>query len=1364
MTKQYNKTNLILLTITLLGLISSAYAINHANQLDYPFAISNNSGTAVSYSYLDAAGKTQKGTLAIGAQKQQIFANAASLPSPVYLTLTDSAGKTYCAVNGDDYYHPSNKPSATVEYPTINNGWHAYTKDIDQPFVKTHTGSGGYSNMIIPLGVTKVAGNTMTINSPTQCVFDVDPVASGMVEASHSGSIIPADNTLELPLGDASTVDMATLFSDKVPGTQTNPNPDPKDPSSFVGMMVTADSLPSGVTLTPEPHATYTSWSLNVGKTLQASDSIHFHACDTNLTPENSGVDGYLYPGILGVCNSSTDHTPNPDEDAQATLNIDIVSGVFAKDPDQIVASFEKAGESKATQPLLTSDFNSTQIAIPNVDQYFTATPGSGSLTYQVVNDDQSLQDHLDGDQPWTSKLTNAGEHWGPMLLHNGAKGDSLSISDFAIDPTTHELTANLSADQKVADEIKNNGGAVIQLTIQAHAKGSSVTNTDAYETIYIVIRSNNGFTILQHHVQAWLYAPNDIAAAKEDNPNALFLNDDKGDYRVSAEHSTTCNYTTTDPGRLAHYVKTIADSWPATADSKKYGISEITPDMGWIDIDQGWGTPDKPTTTDLYAQEDPNPEVGCLASYFKYNADQSGHPLKFLVTEEFGKALGNAASTILEPWQLNAVLKDLAIDANPVAWKSYTGKGPAYYTGKNSNPDYRLVDGIQFDLEAPFPNNEPAHKMYKGIADLLAREGKTNEVYAFADGDNAALMQAQGPMGKFLLSSYDVESNTPSAPSTNKLHATAGGAGFWGNGQLSNDQQDDGTAATYAGIQHVDPTTPDAQDFACHYNSKGADQNYISNSWCSANLSDLVYGNVNRFNGDIPGANKDFEQTNEMFDGHFMLSVPTEGSATSWAYNIIFKPRAVQDALDSGKHYVVPAVPNTFIANYIPLDYTDGVPLQAGKGSLVEAIQNYIKANGYPQPGHYDVFFNKQAAASAANHAQCSWSQVQDLTKYASCDAILETHEDGAADSDFTLTAGDPADEGNLVSTDNITVDSGAAVPTDYNDLNMLFPSDNNGDTYVANEMQVLYDQANTQVSTSSYQGADQQSYALNNALRTPFDNPLHNMGVAMFAISDISVENKYMPGLMNEGTIGTLKDQAMNKTIQFPASFNGRTEQASATRNLWTITDNYMNGHTGAIQGGSNPPPPPPPHGGNVKITPIYIDDKDEGFNVTGMVSGETCTMTVSDPAGNVDSQGIALANGSANKATVTDPIAYAFSNSDEAYSYVVTCSDKADKPSGTFAHYGDKLYVCVDGAATASACKEIDTTQAIVTTLGTYKYGTHTIKSYPNDINKTNVQQAYQPSLGHTVTTVDIENATVQAALSYAEQALKQLRGLL
>lgn len=1359
---------------------SVAYAAAPVN----PFTVINQSGASVSYNYTDGLVPplTHSGTIPNG-QSAQPFLNISNLASgKTDLSITDTAtGKTtYCSVNGNDYYYPLNHPTTLVEYPTINGTWSPYVPGgPDQPFVATHADPGGYSNLVLNTGVIQNNGS-MTILSANQCVFALNPIQSELILAPQSGAIIPSNSSTDIVQGiDPVPFDMSSLFSDKVPSAQTNPTPDPSKPEDFVGLMIQPDAttpLPNGFALVPDPKATYTAWNLTIPNTISTSPlRLTFNACDTNLTiTGSSDPQGNLYPGVLGFCTTGT-KTPDPAYDAVATLTVNLLSGVLAKSPDAIVSDY-KADDPENTQPLLVTDVAITSskplqpaVNLAHVDQLFEESSGVSSVTYTVASNDDPVPNRNDGATPWLSTITeagpNTGKNWGPILLQNDQPGLALDAASFTVSGTGTSSNLSFAPDghdaNLIAQSLNTTKGAIIQLTIHAHTTTAGVTNPDAYQTIYLVLRTDPNYTILdKNHVQAWVYPPNDVAAGNDpdptiDNPNALFKNSDAKDYQVTS--TSVCNYTTTSPGRLEHYVKTLNDSWPTDGSSDKYGISEITPDIGWIDAYQGnwFDTSGNPGITDLYAETPSNPQAGCLASYFKYNAAQAGHPLKFLITEEFGSDLaGIIATGNLQPWQTQLVIKMLAVDANQMEWNIYQGSPHNYFTPPNNAP---LIDGIQFDVE-PFKNNETAHVIYKGIADLLAREGKINEIYAFADSDNPALIESQGPMGKFLLSSYDVASNTPSTPA-NPLHSEYNGGntpGFWGNGNPIGDTTDPspGTQPTYAGLPWVDPSSTNAQDFACHYNSKGPDTNYMSNSWCSANLATLVFGNVIKFNGEYKSGSDtfDFETMNEKFDGHFMLSVPSEGSATSWAYDLQFSPRTTADSLDAGKHYVVPVIPNTYQPHYVPLDFGYGVQMgtsSGGKVSLVQAIQGYIVAHGYPQPGTYDVFFNQNDVPSATT---CSWA-LAPVVGYPYCVAILLSHENGAADSDFALTSKDPTDIGALIDTDTLasTTPTPSYLPAAYDDLNMLNSDPNNGQNYVANELQVLYDQANT--TAASPPPTEIIPYAPTTALGTPATNS-HNVGVAMFAISDISVENKNMPGLMNQGSVGTsdpTKLPALNKGVQFPVSFDGRSEQVNGDKNIWTLTDNYLNGITGQIQGGDAPPPPPP---ASPTVTTSFVSDTSENFTIKNTPS-EGCSISTTYPDGtqgpslSVTKDEIYPLNGFA------DPINY--TANDTNYTWSLRCGSDISL-SGKFARYGDKVELCVTGASlTSPECQVFDES---ATTTKTHQFtalpnGTYTITTEPaslNNMNATDPNNLLKVVVGSS--SVVVNGADVPLALSFQQ----------
>lgn len=1169
------------------------------------------------------------------------------LPQHVELSIKDDAYQ-YCNRNGDDYYYPANQPNTPVRYfSVVNNAWAPYNPLVTQPFVKENDNAFSLTRSIIE------NGGDIFINSPGQCIFNIDPVAAGVIEAAHSGSLsAPNDQDVDVSAGKSLSIDLNKLFADKV-------------------IPPTGGQAQINATISPDvPGYSVTRAEGNKPGNLIISDNaksetIHMFACDPNLNKAISSKTGALPPGVSGLCDGPSGNPSTNTKDnisTESNIHVHVLSGVFAKTPDQIVTDYNKDA---SNSNLLSTPFKSlNDVSLKNLDSFFqtSGTENNTNQTISLVANDESIPYRVNGNSPWDSVDSKGGAGWGPVIIQNGKDGIPLSSSDFSI--TNNTLTITHAGKADIKQKLNGQSSEIIQLTLKSSITDASASNSDAFQTIYLIISQNPGFTLLKKHVQAWVYLPNDYVGGS-DTPDRLMTNTDAKDEAL--KNTTQCNYTTTHPGRLEHYLKTVKNSWPSENNSSKYGIGEITPDMTWI----GTTYSKSNDFSDLgqFNAANTSGSIGCVASYFKYNM-QSKHPIKFVLTEEFDGKLQRQISGLL-PMQQQNLIRQLAIATNPIATKAQSAFSSINYYTPGVN-DFRLVDGIQFDIEHPFPNNDVAHVFYKGVADMLAREGKVNEIYAFANADTSALIESQGPLGKFLLSSYDVSSQALAAP-TGSDHSVFKNPGFWGANSIANTESSTCSSPySYKGCKLIGHA-PTAQDYACHYNSKWVpgkpfSSPYLTNSYCNVDLTNLANGNKQLFSGVDPSDNLDFVQRNKRYGGHFMLSVPSEGSATSWAYSLIIKPEAEPDALDSGKHNVVPMVPDTYVSHYIALPNMDDTKAISDPNSLIASINTYIQSHGYPSAGQYYVF-SKVLKADRT----CDWSPKSPNSPVLpdSCAAILVTHNPGSTDNDYSRTKNDPL--GPLVDIDNPPKSEGGAHPVDLDNLMTIYPSDALGSEYIANNLQVLYDQANTTESSDD----SGSSLILKDPPLTPQSNP-NNLGVAMFALSDISVENKYLPGLKNQGAIGNLKNSEANKNvINFPVSFPGRssTNSMDKQRDLWSLTDNYMNGNTGSLTGGEIPQTP--------TLVPHFIDDTHESFTLQGVKTGTTCYFRVSAPDGiNLRSKYSISGN---EVTSVTFPLTpYQYNDNlggEGSYNngYTLTCTGSTSTFKGNFLRYGTEVKVC-------------------------------------------------------------------------------------
>lgn len=1314
--KQRSVKSLLLKSIA--GAVAALALLSTTAYADKPHGITmvNDSGKALTLAYTDTTATTNKKEIAVGESFNLTdFITTENVPQKVELQIypqgdQPSGDTNYCYTNGSDWYNDPYTGEAK-EFPAMDaqGNYIPYEPGMveQQPFIQaSDTVMAFSSDLLTQLG-------TITINKPTQCFFD-------NLSPAHKNSAITAypataTGTVNQPF----SYDFANMFDDKVPN--------PGSPTS--GLEVSLISgMPSGFAWDTKP-ATQISTDKLTGT---GPITVLACACDPQLTKD------ILAPGEAGACGADKKPSCTEPQPAGATtwvdtksgsiaaqLQIDIISGVFAKNPDEIGDNYTPPSQpgvgATTQQTLLTTEVKSASaqgsITIP-VASLFKTSSDTLPVTYSIVSDSDEILGRNDGDNPSTvtPKPGEGGAHWGPVALEKDAANGTPVIhltSGLSVSGKTLTINMNDPQIQKAmsTDEANANGGVIIQATIHASTSDTSVSDKDAYQTIYVMLdQGSSQVHLIKPRVSAWAYAP---------TVSALVGGADK----PTADAKCTLSGDSSTYSPLSDYVSVINNS-----QDNDHGLTEITPDIGWIQfngVSKHW-----PSVGDIFSNNAvDNPYNGCFASYFKnqvkLKGDNAALGFKFIETMEFdGNLKGYVPLLIDEPnsaepqttslSQVAYLAKAVLQAANPE--KMFPNAGI-------STPSGNVVDGIQFDVE-PLPNSGMATTFYKRTADLLARQGKINQLFAFAGADTPGIIMAQGPLGLFLPSMYDVGQTAITA--YNGVHGDVSNQykAFWGkvNGNAAY-QPSPNTAgsfpypASFAGIADPSPldakdfTNDQAMDYGCHWsqNLDGAGKDaYLIKSYCNYDLTNSIYNNAIRMNSTTN--DQDFETRNKNFLGHYAVAVPGEGSATAWNYQIIYNPRLenASGACDTSKAdpCVIASLVNTYTPKYIGLNYT-----RSTTGDEYAKIAQYIGTHT-PEFGTYDVFYastSKSAVATPTSTPQCSMS-LADAAKDPAptmCDAIVTWHNNGKADQDDQL------------STSNFT-DSLTTAPT------LADSSAHQQGNYT----QAIFDFANTVLGKNATD--IQKQLLLKNALGTPASNGDRNLGVAIYALSNESVS-----GCQPNGSHG----DNPNCFDAYPLGFSGTDAPAQKDVGIWHAINNYMDGITGQINGGDAPPTPP----GSVSVIPNFNADGEEDFVISNLPTGQTCSLQVTYPDG-TKSASITATDASASnplKLTgLTDPINFAVDYPDETYKWNVQCTK--DNYAGYFHRYGDKIALwLVNSSGTKTDQLQFNEDGKVASqTYSSMPDGDYTVQYEPkslNNIEVTDHNSLVTPTLDTSAVTV-------------------------
>ena len=1184
-----------------------------------------------------------------------------------------------------------------------------------------------YSQMVFsPPSLLAQQGGTITIQSDKRCLFNkVNPGGKNIAITPYSATAVGI-------VGKKFSYDFAGMFDDKVP----NPG---KNFSNLMVTLIPTDKealakLP-GTFVFPDKDAkgdtTITTPSLTPPSATSNKITVYACACDPGLTIDELplGQGGACGKDSEGnptpVCGtpptSSTD--PNPtwiDSDSGsvgATLTVYADTGVFPLTPDEITAQYTKSPSSQTL--LMTKLANNNTV---NISSLFKNTvPITG---YSVVSNTDTLYGRVNGDYPTGKHLSTTedghkqGQGWGPKVIINGADGTDLSMDDFVISGNSLLVKVNNADIQKALQQpyVAAAGGIIIQITVQATT--STGSNTKAYQTFYIMIpddnNTNNGFVNLinKPRVSAWAYAPT-VTGITSDG--------------LKPKSTSTCNLTGTastfEP--LDKYKDVINTSYTNYGDK---GLTELTPDIGWIQfngVQARW--PNSGNILSNNATTDPY--IGCFANYFKNEV--TNPDFKFIVTMEFdGNLKGYVPNLITDPDTSQSTEEPTLSQLSYLAQGVLQAANPIKMFGDTANfkvpPSGRLVDGIQFDVE-PLPISGSAPTFYKRVADLLAREGKLNQLFAFADSDTPGIIQAQGPLGIFLPSAYDVASAAINNADTAN-HFDKSSTAYWGN--YNSDKFT--PYAKNSGLSY--PNYPSSYqgngalfadkdntpiDYACHWTTDVPQPtNYLIKSYCNYDMTNSFYNNAIRFNSLDGISNLDFEQRAETFGGKYALAVPGEGSATAWNYVIIYTPRLVNNSggCDTSKAdpCVVPGMPNTYTAQYVGLNYQIKDSTKADY--ITTVINNYVTSHLDKNAlGKYYVFYYHATQTTPTTTPQCSMSTADKAT-HTMCDAIVAIHNDGTVDQDDKQT--DPP-----------LVDKFQA-----GDANLIV----NNPVQQANYTKAIFDLANTVKPKGST-----SPIMLNHYLNKPADNPNHNVGVAIYALSD-ETSTGCQPGGSHGAVPNCLDPQ--------PVGFKG-TDQIS--NGLWSTIGAYMDGsYTGHIVNGSPAPTPTPTS--KVKVIANFETDSKEAFTVTGLPTDETCSLYVVYPDQKTQTPMTTLSkDGTYTVSDLNNPFKYATQYPAETYTWHIDCG--SHKYSQKFNRYGDLMQLCLTSSTGAEQCSNFDESK---TSTPSHQFnlnaGTYTINFKPDFLNNTTTSGTYHNQLllpSFTSKTVTIDSGPAPAVhLSY------------
>ena len=1198
-----------------------------------------------------------------------------------------------------------------------NVGQNQFPTDLQQPFsnFQYHAKNDLPFSVGLKVGANDMHSGDITILSQNKCDFDL-PVG-------HKSSAITANigHSMAHP-GQPYNFDLGTMFIDAAPNLE-DPNHPPLQISSPIG-------LPKGVDFKADlKQHTYSLSATSFPKSSCSSVSssyslcpVKFCACDKNVNKAQ------LAPGEGGSCSTSgqPDCSAGPQGGTgpidgayvdkvsgsiASTLYLGVRNGVYPKTPLEIANS--------SATPLMVALKDTGSVGV-GTDVSSLFLNNDKSTKYSIVEDSDSIPNRNNGNTPWPSNPSNSsdpGKDWGPVLINNGQPAQSITGAglkingaNVVISPSDVNVTVK-NSQEKLSDYIKNNGGAIIQLTVKASDSGHT-----AYQTLYFNLSKDNvnghpNFTLLKPRVSAWAYAPTVSALTGSFDPKS-------GD-PIKPSPDSKCFYTGTKHSfaPLDGYLTTIDDSVSMDSVPKAYPLSEITPDIGWI---QFHGTSKQWQEGDTLSNNAVDtPYIGCFANYFKELSDVPD--FKFIVTMEFdGNLKGYLPNldlvdlaNINETSQMQQLTQAVIDAANP----------KKVFPNANilaDHPTESAVDGIQFDVE-PLPTSGNALVFYKRVADLLAREGKINQIFAFANSDTPALIMSQGPLGIFLPSMYDVGQKTYADTAAYHEQASSTATAYWGsraNHQAYSHKVDAASGgvnsasgsfdypASFAGAPSLNPTEGKGKaiDYGCHWSANldsKRSSSFLAKSYCNIDNTNTDYNNALRMNK--VGDQDDFQTTNLKYGGHYAVSVPAEGSATNWSYEIIYNPRLSNIAgggCDTSKgDPCVGPFPNTYTPNYVGIVYDRSMD----KGEIT-AIDTYYKSNGLPAYGTYDVFYHTSQPETNGNNvkAQCSMNPNETSKNTTMCDALVINHNDGSVDGDTVLKG----DNGNWINMAPQTLKRVDPVET----------------VHQVSNVKAIYD-------FSDHSGQDTDHLSLDTALPAPSsdnENYRNNVGVAMYALSSESISG-CQPG-------GSHGDNA-NCIDAYPFSFPGKDDTTSG-HDLWSKTETYMNSKPSVLPA-------------DITAAAHFISDAEEKFDISNLPAGKTCNLTVIDPNGESLGTTPIPASNLVDVTRLTDPSQYTSSN----YQWNITCGDNAVNDSttvsatGTFERYGDKFTLCLSGMGKSYCSSSMSESVPSTYNFSVLPVGKYSVTFSPQKLNR--VHDTESNGYHDKLTDLKLESAGVNAA---------------
>ena len=855
---------------------------------------------------------------------------------------------------------------------------------------------------------------------------------------------------------------------------------------------------------------------------------------------------------------------------AGTCFDISIIKGVIAKQLSEIVPSSQPIAPGK--QPI-SGPTVGTMIGLPatggtvDLSAYFkivgyndTTAP---TVTYSIVGPTDAIPDRNNGDTPVPNPAappTNVtmGEGWEPVVIHNGSIATPVPTS------TTFSITGSQLTIANTTDN------QIIQFTVKATDPDGST----AYQTLYANLSSLNTaltgttgyipkYTLLSNAVSAWMYGSTALQDPTNITPAGTGTSLGIGCYNGKVTPIADCNSNSPDYPNCA-FAKTLQSG----------NINIVTPDIGWVEYgsSQNYMTywDDQLISGPLYNNmylDDPKTGgngtdfqgslVDCTAKYFKKAAPNT----KFVVTFEYDTPVRGDLPTMqsVMPKGSNGFSRMTKTVSNLAA-------------GIVQDPS---IDGVQFDIE-PFPGDGSALIFFRNVSDLLARAGKIDEVFAFAESDTPATIAALGPLGIFLPSTYDVNSTTD--PYYFGKHVYDSQFGLTTAIPLPASVK--ATSANCPGYPEAYFTGTPAEcplkqyDYACHFPASDGTNvyNFIVSSWCNNNVENTLLDNATRFGMALTnpdgtstgGVNKnfDFAYDNQVYGGHFQLAVASEGSATNWTYDIVYNPSLVNASgtCDTSKttNCTIPSVPSTYSPTYVPEQMTEGetsptynnAELQYSATNYTDPTTQQLAPLAYPPAaGQYYVFYDKNVGTPPSVKIPCSMNNL-DPAGTNMCRALVVS-ANANPEANTSLATPDKATQ--------------VAFNGDY--------SPSGSTSYMTS--QYSYIQSILQLAMAGTGGDfDSQGgrYTYSQGVRigrpqqtggVAGGNP-NNLGLALYALANESAYN-CLPGESHGGTANCQEEYPMG--TDYPTT--STVEQQAYGGDIWTDLIN-------AYMGGSTPPPP--------------------------------------------------------------------------------------------------------------------------------------------------------------------------------------------